>query len=150
MQPKGPINSRRNFLTRILSAWAGFTAVPFILGIVRFIYPPLRTDKLIESIAAAKVDDIPANGAKIIKFNKRPVIIVRTLDEQYKAFSAVCTHLGCIVEYKGEQGGYFQCNCHGSMFDMNGRNIRGPAAVPLPQLRVSLKDTDIIVSVVVS
>lgn len=150
MQSKLPNNSRRNFLTRILSAWASITAVPFVLGIGRFIYPPLGREKTVESAVAAKIIDIPANGAKIIKFNKKPVVIVRTLHEQYKAFSAVCTHLGCIVEYKGEQGGYFQCNCHGSMFDMNGRNIRGPAAVPLPEFKVSLKDTDIIVSVVVS
>ncbi len=141
-----PDKSRRSFLTRILVAWASITAIPFIYGIAQFIYPPLRRERLAESILAAKITDIPTNSARIIKFNNKPVIVVRTAQDQFKAFSAVCTHLGCIVEYKGEQGGYFQCNCHGSAFDLTGKNIRGPAPVPLPELKVSLKDSDIIVS----
>ena len=150
MESKDANKSRRNFLARILAAWAGITSIPFVFGITRFIYPPLGKEKIAESISAAKIGDIPINGAKIIKFNKKPVVIIRTPQDQLKAFSAVCTHLGCVVEYKGEQGGYFQCNCHGSMFDVNGNNIRGPAVVPLPQFKVSLKDTDIIVSVPLS
>lgn len=52
------------------------------------------------------------------------------------AMSAVCTHLGCIVQSQGE-GGYF-CPCHGSRFDRNGSPTAGPAPGPLHYLKLSL------------
>lgn len=52
------------------------------------------------------------------------------------AMSAVCTHLGCIVQSQGEQG-YF-CPCHGSRFDRDGMPTAGPAPGPLHYLKLSL------------
>lgn len=51
------------------------------------------------------------------------------------AMSAVCTHLGCIVQSQGEEG-YF-CPCHGSRFDRSGRPVAGPAPGPLNNLKLS-------------
>lgn len=52
------------------------------------------------------------------------------------AISAVCTHLGCIVQSEGEAG--FFCPCHGSRFDPQGRPTAGPAPGPLPYLELSI------------
>ncbi len=51
----------------------------------------------------------------------------------FKAISLVCTHLGCTVE---EVDGGFKCPCHGSRYDAQGNVERGPARLPLRQLRV--------------
>lgn len=52
------------------------------------------------------------------------------------AISAVCTHLGCIVQSQGAEG--FFCPCHGSRFDSQGRATAGPAPGPLPYLKLSV------------
>jgi cytochrome b6-f complex iron-sulfur subunit len=126
-------------------AWAALTAIPFVYGIIKYIYPPFKSEKYLSTIVAAQVNDIPINTAKIVRFNKRPVIVIHTSQEQFKAFSANCTHLGCVVEYRGEDR-LLHCNCHGSVFDLNGKNLQGPATTPLEPLKVSRNNTNIIIS----
>lgn len=61
-----------------------------------------------------------------------PAVLIH--DEQgFRAYSLVCTHLGCTVE-QTEKG--FECPCHGSRYDNQGFVTRGPSKAPLRQLRV--------------
>jgi cytochrome b6-f complex iron-sulfur subunit len=53
----------------------------------------------------------------------------------FYAISSVCTHLGCNVK-RGGPG--FECPCHGSQFDQNGRVVHGPAPKPLEWYALSL------------
>ena len=63
-----------------------------------------------------------------------PDIVVRHSDGSLAAFSAVCTHAGCQVEYAS---GMLVCPCHGSEFDAStGAVIQGPAVTPLARKRV--------------
>lgn len=64
------------------------------------------------------------------------VLIVRDEDGIH-ALSAVCTHLGCIVRPRSSRE-EIRCFCHGSGFDLEGRNLEGPAPRPLERLRVRL------------
>jgi cytochrome b6-f complex iron-sulfur subunit len=54
-----------------------------------------------------------------------------------KVVSAVCTHLGCSVQWVAERN-RFECPCHGSLFDARGRVTVGPAQTPLPWYEVTL------------
>jgi cytochrome b6-f complex iron-sulfur subunit len=137
--------SRRNFVTEALAGWLFLTFIPVLYSVIKYVIPPNVLDKVVEVINAGKYTDIPYNSAKIVRFNKKAIILVRTEQEQVKAFSAVCTHLGCIVEFKPEDR-IFKCNCHGSQFDLTGKNIAGPAPTPLKPFRVELKDNNILVS----
>jgi len=137
--------SRRSFLNSVILSWSAVTVTPFLYGVIRYIFPPARNERIVGSLLAAKVPEIPNNTAKIVKFNKQPVIIIHTPNGQFKAFSARCTHLGCVVEYKGEER-QLHCNCHGSVFDLNGKNLKGPASIPLAPLKVTLDQANIIVS----
>src|SRR6266849_6553379 len=136
--------SRRNFLTQALLAWISIIILPFFYGIIKYIIPPKLKEKILEVLNVGKITDVPVNSAKIIKFNKTPIVLVHTAENQIKAYSAVCTHLGCIVQYS-EDSRNFHCNCHGSVFDLNGTNIGGPAPRPLTPFRVELKNESIFV-----
>jgi cytochrome b6-f complex iron-sulfur subunit len=63
-----------------------------------------------------------------------PAVIYRT-QNGYRAYSLVCTHLGCIVE---ESEGGFSCPCHGSRFSGDGGVIQGPAVDGLPELELEI------------
>jgi Rieske Fe-S protein len=57
------------------------------------------------------------------------IIVLRTSAREFRAFSNVCTHAGCgIYVYRD---GRMVCQCHGSEFDLTGRNVAGPADAPL-------------------
>lgn len=119
--------------------------LPSLYVIVQYIIPPKLREKILESMKIGKVSDVPAEGVKIVKFNRTPIIFLKNGEGQVKAFSAVCTHLGCIVEYRNDDR-KFHCNCHGSVFDLDGKNITGPAPRPLQPYRVEIKQDDIYVS----
>ncbi len=76
--------------------------------------------------------DFQNNTYKVIP--ERNVYVVRQ-ENGFRALSAICTHLGCIV--KETQGG-FLCPCHGSIFDSVGNVTGGPAPKPLEWLKVSM------------
>lgn len=143
---KAILDGRRTFLSRLLALWSVVVAVPIGTTILRFITPIASQPSRVESIQAGLLTDIVPNSSKIIRFGKDPVILVHTQTGQYKAFFARCTHLGCIVQYRGEEVPHFSCNCHGSQFDINGKNVAGPAPRPLHSLRVSLRENAVIVS----
>jgi nitrite reductase/ring-hydroxylating ferredoxin subunit len=86
--------------------------------------------------ALAKTSEIPKGGGKIFKAEK--VVVTQPQDGEIKAFSAVCTHAGCIV---GEvTGGTINCLCHGSKFDITDGSVKdGPATKPLEPAKVNVK-----------
>jgi Rieske Fe-S protein len=136
--------SRRGFLSRGVKIALAVVATPAVFGIVKYLIPPRLEEKIVQLIQAGKVADIPPDSAKIMRFNKTPIVLVHTAEGQMKAFSAVCTHLGCIVEYRPDEHG-MHCNCHGSRFDLNGKNVGGPAPRPLIPFRVEVKAGEITV-----
>jgi Rieske Fe-S protein len=62
--------------------------------------------------------------------------------------SAVCTHLGCVIQHRKEAGqeGFF-CPCHGSAFDLSGKVVGGPAPRPLDRLGLELRAGKLVVDV---
>lgn len=137
--------TRRNFLTQILAGWIILSFLPAVYGIVRYLTPSIVRDRLISNLDIGKIADIPSDGAKIVRIEKKAIAVVRTGEGQVRAFSAVCTHLGCIVQYVPDRH-LFHCNCHGSEFDLTGKNIAGPAPAPLQPYRTELRGTDVFIS----
>lgn len=67
------------------------------------------------------------------------VYVVRAKEGYFFALSATCTHLGCITNWKNEEG-IIACPCHGSKFNKDGIVIGGPAPKPLPRFEMTLDD----------
>lgn len=139
-------SNRRSALTKLLFGWTALIVFPSLYVIAKFLVPPLRKVNNISSMIAAKINEMPRNSAKILKFGTKPVIVVHTETGEYKAFGATCTHLGCIIEYRGERGGYFHCNCHGGEYDLTGKNISGPPPRPLSPYVLSIRDDNVVVT----
>jgi Rieske Fe-S protein len=84
----------------------------------------------------AKTSDIPEGGGKI--FADQKVVVTQPKANEFKAFSAVCTHQGCTVAAISD--GTIQCPCHGSRYSIVDGSVKGgPAPKPLPpeQIKVS-------------
>ena len=87
--------------------------------------------------------DVPVGGGAIIAAAK--VVVTQPAAGQFKAFSSICTHMGCPVAEVAD--GTINCNCHGSRFDIaTGAVKRGPATRPLPAKTVTVKGDRIIVT----
>ena len=79
--------------------------------------------------------DIPVGGGAI--YTAAKVVVTQPASGQYKAFSAVCTHVGCIVNKVAN--GTIDCPCHGSEFRItNGAVVTGPAMAPLAARQVKI------------
>jgi Rieske Fe-S protein len=141
--PKNKSN-RRDFLNILLSggfiAWLGSLLFP----IFKYLEPPEVEEVKVSNVKIGGVDDMEKDSGKIIKFGNKPVIVIRKPTGDYLAFSATCTHLDCIVQYRKDLGQIY-CACHNGHYDLNGRNISGPPPAPLPKYSVTIKNNEVIV-----
>ena len=137
--------NRRNFLTQVLAGWFFIVLVPAIYAIVEYIIPPRLREKVIRYFLIGKVSDLALESAEIVRADKKAFALVRTQEGQIRAFSAVCTHLGCVVQYQSDRK-VFHCNCHGSEYNLDGKNIAGPAPKPLLPFKAEVKGDDIFIS----
>ncbi len=86
----------------------------------------------------AQVSDIPVGGAlSATGPDGGPIILLQPQAGTVVALSAVCTHQGCTVVPDGDT---LACPCHGSVFDLTGDTVSGPAKAPLPPIDVHVAD----------
>jgi Rieske Fe-S protein len=90
--------------------------------------------------ALAATSAIPVGGGKI--FDPQVVVVTQPTAGEFKAFSAVCTHMGCIVNQISD--GKIECPCHGSEYSIaSGAVLRGPAPKPLAAKRIKVSGDSI-------
>jgi Rieske Fe-S protein len=90
--------------------------------------------------ALATTSEIPVGGGMI--FTSEKVVVTQPTAGDYKGFSAVCTHMGCIVSTISN--GTIDCPCHGSQYSItNGSVVAGPAPKPLPTAAIKVSGTSI-------
>jgi Rieske Fe-S protein len=141
-QPKK--SKRRDFLNVLLGtgfiAWLGALLFP----VFKYLEPPTVEEVKVSNVKIGAVDDMEKDSGKIIKFGNKPVIVIRKANGDYIAFSAVCTHLDCIVQYRKDYEQIY-CACHNGRYDLNGRVASGPPPAPLQKYSVTIKDSEVIV-----
>ena len=88
----------------------------------------------------AATSDIPVGSGTI--FSGPKVVVTQPTAGEFKAFSAVCTHMGCIVSQVSN--GTIDCPCHGSQYNMTtGAVVAGPAPAPLPAQQIKVSGSSI-------
>jgi nitrite reductase/ring-hydroxylating ferredoxin subunit len=96
-----------------------------------------------EATALATTSEIPVGGGKVFATEK--VVVTQPDSGDFKAFSAVCTHMGCLVNQVAD--GTIDCPCHGSKFSIkNGAVVGGPAPSPLPAESIKVAGSSIVLA----
>ena len=139
------IESRRRWINWLVGTGVIASVASFLYPALRYIIPPPVSESTNRSAVAAKVGELKNNTSRVFKFGSEPAILIRTSDGQYKAFSAVCTHLSCTVQYRGDTHQIW-CPCHNGFYDLNGRNVSGPPPRPLTAYEVHEQGEDIVVT----
>jgi nitrite reductase/ring-hydroxylating ferredoxin subunit len=116
-----------------------------VYPILRFLIPPKFRLPRDLSVNAAKLAELPLNTAKIFPFGTKPAILIHTPSDEFKAFSAVCTHLNCTVQYD-DKSSVILCACHNGRYGLDGQVISGPPPKPLEEFKVFLRKDEIIVT----
>ena len=114
------------------------TAVSFVYPLWRYLIPPAAAEAATNSAVAGKAVEFKTNSGAIVKFGSKPAIVVRTPDGEFRAFSAICSHLDCTVQYKPETSQIW-CACHNGLYDLAGNVVSGPPPRPLESLTVNLR-----------
>jgi len=130
---------RRTFINWFFGTTLGAIVATIVYPILRYVSPPRIPEATTNQVEAGDVTDgaLKDKGFKIIRFGAEPVILLKATETDYRAFSATCTHLDCIVGYQKDQSRIY-CNCHGGCYDLNGRNVAGPPPRPLTAFKVNL------------
>jgi Rieske Fe-S protein len=137
--------SRRTLVNWLLGTSIGATVAAALYPVFRFVIPPAVGEAPVNRVLAAHLSELPPNSGKIFRFGSRPGIVVRTPGGEVRAFSAICTHLQCTVQYRSD----FQqiwCACHNGHYDLQGKNIAGPPPRPLERYQVAVTGDDIFVT----
>jgi len=133
----GPIG-RRSFIDIVLGIGFISTAVSFLYPLWRYAIPPVAAEPATDSVIAGKITEFRPNSGVLVKFGTKPAILVRTPDGEFRAYSAVCTHLDCTVQYKADTSQIW-CACHNGYYDLAGHVVSGPPPRPLDTFAVNLR-----------
>ncbi len=142
------LTTRRLFFGVATAAGIGYAAA---IGypVYRYLASPIEENAAASAVTEVALRDaqkLPAGSALMFKFGSQPAMLIHHRDNTWTALGAVCTHLGCTVQYVPARD-VIHCNCHGGEYDPHtGQNISGPPPRPLKRFVVKLNDEAAVVS----
>jgi cytochrome b6-f complex iron-sulfur subunit len=130
-EPDSKGSSRREFVFFTGCAAVGLASAGFVVNTFRYLVPTV----LYEPPARFTIGDPGHFPPGSVTFLEDRRLFLFNEPEGFYTVSSVCTHLGCNVKRVASG---FECPCHGSRFDANGRVVGGPAPAPLAWYALSL------------
>lgn len=140
----GPL-TRRGLIDGAIRVCGLITGVGLIVPALAYLWPATKSGPVKTREEVGSVNGWDVWQARKVSAGGKPVLVVRT-DRGFVALSAVCTHLGCLVEFDSAAR-KVQCPCHAGTFDLQGRVTGGPPPRPLPVYNVSEAEGNVYVSV---
>jgi cytochrome b6-f complex iron-sulfur subunit len=137
--------TRRRVLDAVLRTGFASTLVAIVYPVWRYVIPPVGGEPATQSVVAAQATQVKPNSGAVFKFGSKPGLLIRTPDGELRAFSAVCTHLDCTVQYKSDTSQIW-CACHNGLYDLRGNVVSGPPPRPLESLVVNQRGDEVVVS----
>lgn len=101
---------------------------------------PTTADSPSPPAGLVAASDVPVGGGVIL--SEERVVVTQPAEGEFKGFTAVCTHQGCVVARVESE---IECDCHGSRFAVaDGSVVNGPAASPLSEVGVEVVDGQVV------
>ncbi len=137
--------TRRELLEKLFAMYAGLLGLSFFLslktkpGAPKHVLPPGEGP-----VKVATLEELKARGYVKFLLRRKPALLL-LVDNNIKAYSAECPHMGCPVSASSvKEKGYLECPCHGSTFSPEtGERLSGPAPGGLEELEIEVKDNEI-------
>lgn len=129
--------TRRSFLDRLLKTGTAVWIAGMIVPAAAYLWPVRKQGPGNDSVTAGPPKDLPIGGSKMVQSAGKPILVIRLDENEFRAFSAVCTHLGCVVHWEKERR-QIVCPCHAGLFSPDGKVVAGPPPRELPQYPVSV------------
>ncbi|UCD17867.1 MAG: ubiquinol-cytochrome c reductase iron-sulfur subunit [Candidatus Zixiibacteriota bacterium] len=136
------IKNRRGFLAWLFRGSAVAFLGSVFYPIFKYVLPPETIEANVSQIKLPfKIDELreAEQASRIFKFGQNLGIILISPDNEIRAYSALCTHLDCTVQYRKDMG-IIWCACHNGKYDLEGRNISGPPPRPLEMYAVHVDE----------
>ncbi|MBK7583980.1 MAG: ubiquinol-cytochrome c reductase iron-sulfur subunit [Myxococcales bacterium] len=141
-EPEGG-QPRRDFLNLAISGTAAALGVMAVYPVGKFLTP--RDEAGAKTATLGEVERFLRGTAKTVLVGDRPALVLRLDDGSFRAFSALCTHLQCVVAYAPERK-QIECPCHRGVYSVEGQNVSGPPPKPLDTLAVAVVNGIVTVS----
>lgn len=139
-------NQRRTLIKWLLGFSIFATLGGVLTPIIGYLWPPEQ--KSIgqgSKVRVASLSELRSAGGLVVPVEDKPVILSVGANGEVNAFSAICTHLGCVCKWE-PAGGYILCPCHDGRFNaQTGAVISGPPPNPLIRFNVTVEDDDVYV-----
>ena len=141
----GPPGTRRRFFEWVIKASAGFIGVSLAVPLVGYLISPAFKRRALAWVDVGASDELATGVPTQLEYvatlqdgyhetkTQKAVWAVKQANGDVTVFSPMCTHLGCGYHWDGGSQ-QFKCPCHGSVFDVSGRVVGGPAPRPLDAL----------------
>ena len=141
----GANGTRRRFFELVIKASAGLIGLSLAVPLVGYLISPAFKRRAQPWVDVASSEELPTGTPKQLEYvatvqdgyletkTQKAVWAVKQSNGQVTVFSPLCTHLGCGYHWDGGAQ-QFKCPCHGSVYDISGRVLAGPAPRPLDAL----------------
>ncbi len=147
--PAPDLMSRITFVRVALGGVGACYAAAIGYPVYRYLASPVERSENATAVTEVTLKDAEKLGkgtSLMFKFGSKPALLIHHADDSWVALDAVCTHLGCTVEYEAAQN-RIHCACHGGVYDpKTGGNVSGPPPRPLKRYNAKVTPDGVVVS----
>lgn len=140
--------TRRTFMGIGAAAGVAYAAA-LTYPIYRYLASPVEMASSASAVTEVTLKDaqkLAVGSAMMFKFGSSPAMLIHHANGEWVALSAVCTHLGCTVQFEPSLN-RIHCACHGGNYDPHtGQNVSGPPPKPLTRYKVNVATDSVVVS----
>ncbi len=144
-----PPRSRRAFVLAAAGSIGACYAAAIGYPLYRYLASPVEKAAAagaVTEVTLADAHKLPLGAVLMFRFGSKPGLLIHHRDDTWVAMDAVCTHLGCTVQYQPDRDRVY-CACHGGVYDARtGANVGGPPPRPLRLFKVSVGPAAVVIS----